>query len=132
MPLHPRKRTLELNRGMPALCQKQTLAALFDQLVGTAEQRCRHIDADSLCGLEVDHQFELDRGLDGKLARLCAPEDPIGIGNRASKIIVQVNAVGDEATEFSEEAEWVDGWQTIASSQRYNLHAMGDHDIFIQ
>jgi len=30
----------------------------------------------------------------------------VGIGHRAPKIIVQVNAVGDEATEFSEETEW--------------------------
>ena len=27
----------------------------------------------------------------------------VGIGHRAPKIIVQVNAVGDEATEFSKE-----------------------------
>ena len=38
-PLSPQKRTLELSRGMSALCQKRTLCGaakfrLFDQLVG--------------------------------------------------------------------------------------------------
>ena len=64
--------------GMPALCQKQTYAVqlfgqLLDHLVGALLELERNVDADCLCSLEVDHQFELDRGLDGKLTRLCAP-----------------------------------------------------------
>src|SRR5262249_42213161 len=43
-PLYPRKRTLELSRGMSGLCQKRTkcIAAngsLFDHLVGASDQR---------------------------------------------------------------------------------------------
>ena len=52
-----------------------------------ASRRRRHVEAERLGGLEIDHQLELDRGLDGKLARLRALEDAIGIGRRASKII---------------------------------------------
>jgi hypothetical protein len=51
------------------------------------------------------HQFVLDRGLDGKLARILALEDAIGIGRRAPKIIVPVISVGQQAAEFSERTE---------------------------
>jgi hypothetical protein len=47
----------------------------------------RHVEAECFGGLEVDHQLELDWGLDGKLARLRALEDEIGIARRAPKII---------------------------------------------
>ena len=63
----------------------------------------RHREAERLGGLEVDLQLELDRGLDGKLARLRALEDSIGIGRRAPIIIELVNSVGQQAAEFSEE-----------------------------
>src|SRR5712692_11331206 len=59
----------------------------FDYRVGNCEQFCRHIEAECLGGLEVDHQLELDRGLHGKLAGLGALEDAIGIGRRAPIII---------------------------------------------
>jgi hypothetical protein len=45
-----------------------------------------------LGGLEVDHQLELDWGLDGKLARFLALEDAIDIGRRSPKIVTQANA----------------------------------------
>jgi hypothetical protein len=51
------------------------------------------------------HQFVLDRGLDGKLARILSLEDAIGIGRRAPKIIVPVISVGQQAAEFSERTE---------------------------
>src|SRR5882757_10026972 len=40
---------------------RRTLAASFDDLVGDGEKVSRHLDAKLLCGLEVDHQFELGR-----------------------------------------------------------------------
>ena len=85
----------------------------------------RHVEAERLGGLEVDHQLELDRGLDRKLARLRALEDAIGIGRRAPKIIEQVISVGQQAADFSEETERIDGRETVASRQRCDLHAMG-------
>ena len=88
----------------------------------------RHVEAERLGGLEVDHQLELDRGLDGKLARLRALEDAIGIGRRAPKIIEPVISVGQQAAEFSEETERIDGRETVASSQRCDLRAMVDRE----
>ena len=59
----------------------------FNHLVGALPELQRHVEAERLGGLEVDHQLELDWGLDGKLARLRALEDAIGIRRRAPKII---------------------------------------------
>ena len=50
------------------------------------------------CGLEVDYQLELDRGLDGKLARLRAPEDAIRIAHRGRKL--SVTSVRQQGAEF--------------------------------
>ena len=41
----------------------------FDHLVGAGEHRCGHVEAERLGSREIDHQLELDRGLNWKLAR---------------------------------------------------------------
>src|SRR6516162_1085367 len=97
----------------------------FNHLVGGHLQRQWHGKTERFGGLEVDHQLELDWGLDGKIARLLALEDAIGIGRRAPKVIGHVNSVGQQAAKFSEEAVRIDGREAVASSQRYDLYAMG-------
>jgi hypothetical protein len=67
--------------------QSQQSSPLFDHLIGPLLKKPRHVEAERRGGLEVDHQLELDRGLDRKLARLRILEDAIGIGRRAPKII---------------------------------------------
>jgi hypothetical protein len=39
-------------------------ASLFDHLVGAREKRRRHVEADRLGGLYIDHKFEFDWELD--------------------------------------------------------------------
>ena len=90
-------------------------AASIDHLICLGEQHGRNIEAERLGGLEVDHHFELDWGLDGKLARLRALEDAIGIGRRAPKTIGQVNSVGQQPADSSEETVRIDDRKTIAS-----------------
>jgi hypothetical protein len=90
-------------------------APLFDDLVGELLELHWHIEAERLGRLEIDDKLELGWRLHWKLARLLALEDAIDIGRRAPKIIGPVNAVGQQAANFSEETEWIDGRETIAS-----------------
>src|SRR4029077_16007957 len=85
----------------------------------------RHVEAKRLGSLEVDHQLELDRGLDGKLARFVALQNAIGIDRCAPKIIVQVISIGQQAAELSEKTECINGGKTEARRQRCDLNAIG-------
>ena len=51
----------------------------LDQLIGTAEDRLRHGEAERLRGLEVDDQLERRRLLDRQIGRFGAVEDLSGI-----------------------------------------------------
>src|SRR6266581_3712410 len=70
---------------------------LFDHFVGEREQVVGDREPKRLGGLEVDHQFELDRDLNGKLARLIAAQDAVRMGGSAPIIIAQVISVGQKA-----------------------------------
>src|ERR1700680_1942419 len=63
------------------------LAHLFNHLVGELLEMHGHVQATRLGALHVDHQLELDRRLDGKLARFGALEDAVGIRRRPAKIV---------------------------------------------
>ena len=61
--LYPQKRTLELSRGMSALCQKQTFCSaakerLFDHLVGARVECGRQGDPVGICGSQIDDDLE--------------------------------------------------------------------------
>ena len=51
-------------------------------------QLVRHSQSERLGSLEVDHQLELDRGLDWKFAWFCALEDAVDIGRCAVALIL--------------------------------------------
>src|SRR5262249_9635293 len=128
--LCPRKRTCarlpryvrSVQSRLNALLQN---AALFDHLVGALLQEQRHVKAEGLGSLEVDHQFKLDRGLYGQFARLGALKDAISISCRAPIIIDNVDPIGQQAAMFSVETVRIDGRQAVASSKRSNLRATG-------
>src|SRR5436189_2369969 len=101
------------------------LAHSLDHLVGAGEQRRRDFEAERLRGFKIEHQLELDRGLDRKLAWLLTFEDAVDVAGRAPIIIEHVISVGQEATGFCVQTVWIDGRETVASSQRCDLHAMG-------
>ena len=64
---------------------------LLDHIVGSLLELHWHVEAERLGGLHVDHQLELDRRLDRKLAWLGALEDAVGIDRCAAEIIGEVS-----------------------------------------
>jgi hypothetical protein len=61
----------------------------------------RNVEADRLSCLEIDDKFELDWRLHWELGWLLALENAIQIRRRTPKIISPVNAVGQQAANFS-------------------------------
>src|SRR5262249_20643190 len=74
-PLYPQKRTLELSRGMSALCQKQTSACSFDYFVGKSEELRRNVETKDFGRLEIDAQYKLGRLFHRQLASLRTLQD---------------------------------------------------------
>jgi hypothetical protein len=93
---------------MSQKCQIRKSPLSFDHLVGAAEQRRRHGEAEGFRGLEVDHQFELFRGLDGQLARLRALEDAIGIDCRTPEIVEYYISIGEQAAKLNKVPQRLD------------------------
>src|SRR5260370_24153433 len=58
----------------------------------------RDCQPERLGGLQVDHQLELRRLLDGKVGRLSAPEDSIDVTGRTPEPAKLIRRVGHEAT----------------------------------
>jgi hypothetical protein len=103
-------------------------APLLDHLVGALLEVHGHVEAERLGGLHVYHQFELDRGLHRKLARLRALVDAIGLGRRAPKIIDQIISIGQQAAAIHKRPKRINGGETVASRERGDLRAMGDRE----
>ena len=89
----------------------------LDHLIGGYQKVLRHGERKRLRGLEVDHELELDWCLNGKLARFRTAQHAINIGRRKPKLIALLISVAQQAAEFSEKTEWIDGRQTVAISQ---------------
>ena len=86
---------------MSALCQKQTLAGLFDHLVGGHEQAGRYGQPERLRRFEIEGGFELSRCLHRKVGRLVAAQDTVDIGCSLPAHVNEVNPVGHETPEVT-------------------------------
>ena len=71
--------------------------SLFDHLVGSGEQRLRHVEPEGLRGFEVDHQLVLGWRLHGEIARLLALENAIDIARRVSELVDSIRTVGNQS-----------------------------------
>src|ERR1700720_2038855 len=76
----PNLRTAAIRRCVPiadpcSAIKLQSYGNLFDHLVGTSKKRCRNVQPERVCGLEVDDKLELSRLLDRKIASTFACKD---------------------------------------------------------
>src|SRR5215471_16906571 len=83
--------------GMSAKGLKRTSADLFDHLVGAGEHGGRHVDAERLRGLEVDHEFVLGWRLHWQIGRLLAFEDAINIIGREPPFVELIDTVAQQS-----------------------------------
>ena len=75
----------------------------------------RHVDAERLGGLEVDHQFVLGRRLHRQVGRLLALENAVDIASRAAVLVDKIGPVGDQAAGRDEIARAVDRRDAVAA-----------------
>src|SRR5215470_15785202 len=77
---------------------------LLDHLVGAGEHAGRHLDAQRLRGLEIDHQLVLRWGLHRKVGRLLALENAVDVARGVPVLVEKVGSIGDQAAGVDPEA----------------------------
>src|SRR5580693_1607914 len=116
--------SMTLSRLLDTMPLADIIARSLDNFIGELLEMQRHFKAECLGRLEIDDKLELDWRLHRNLGGFLALENAIDILRRTPKIIGPVNPVRQQAANFSEEAEWIDGRETIASRYRCDLHPM--------
>jgi hypothetical protein len=75
----------------------QQTASLFDQLVGAAEKRLWHCEAERLCRLEIYDQFEVGWLHDREIGGFLALQNPAGIVARLAIGVREARSIADQA-----------------------------------
>ena len=86
----------------------------------------RHVEAECLGGLEVDHQLVLGRRLHRQVGRLLALEDAVDVAGRAPVLVDLISPIGDQAAGRDEGAIVVDRGQPVPGRQRDDQIAMNE------
>ena len=73
------------------------MAPLFDDLVGSSEQRLWNVEAQSLRGFEIDDQLKFVRRLHGQVTRFLAFENAIDISRGATDRLVRIRPIRNQA-----------------------------------
>src|SRR5262249_61809970 len=101
----------------------------FDHLVGADEQRRRHVEAERLRGLEIDHKLELGRLLNRQVAGILPLEDTIYVTGRLPGLFGWVDAIRYQAAAGDEETKSISSGKAIPACHRsknlVRTHQMG-------
>ena len=102
---------------MPCRCaaeQRDELAP-FHSITSSARASSdrRHVEAERLRGLEVDHEFVLSRRLHREVGWLLAFKDTIDVAGCATHLVESVEPVGDQAPRGDEGSPRIDRRQSV-------------------
>jgi hypothetical protein len=104
-------------------CSKKDL---LDYLVGACEHHRRHVEAQSLRGFEINHEFVFRWRLHRQVGRLLALEDAIDITRGAPELIDLIGSIADQSAACDIVPVRVDRGQTVLGHKRDNQIAMND------
>jgi hypothetical protein len=96
----------------------------FDDLVGTREQRERHVEAECPGGLQVDHQLVLNRRLHRQVGGLFSFEDAVDVAGGFPEHISQIDAIRNQAPIFCLPFIRIDRRQAVLGRKRNDSFVM--------
>src|SRR5438270_10635582 len=97
----------------------QQTAPSFDHLVSAGVDGRRDIEAERLCGLNVDYQLVFCRRLYRQVGRFLAPENPVDVtSGEAILVCADPKVIGHQAAGIYETAARVDRGQSMTGRQR--------------
>src|SRR5262245_44382168 len=109
---------------MSALGQKRTSHVSFDYLVGAAQQRHRNGEAECLCGLEVDNQFDFRPLYDWQVGRLIALENAAGVNSGLARRICKTSSIAHKTAGCGILVILIDRWHSVTERQCGELFAV--------
>src|SRR6266516_3456473 len=103
---------------------RQQHSCSFDHLVGLGEQRGRHVEAERLCGLEVENKAKAGRLLERQFSGNRSFENGVYEGCQTVETLIQIRTIRHQAAVADEEVELIDGWESMHCREIVNAPAV--------
>src|SRR5262249_20857790 len=100
------------SRRRPA--RRTRVAASFDDLVGSQQNRGWHVKSEGLGGLEIEDRLKFCRQLNRQVGGLRPLENPRGIEGSQSVGLCDTRAIADQATGLDKFSQCIDRRHTVA------------------